>query len=376
METIDWTDILDSIEADSCVLFVGPYAFKNEEGDTIEQALGKYLKLDKVDEGTHRRIKRFYKDDGLFFFKKEGYQDRVAGMIRQFYEDEFRPQADMIQKIAQIPFSLIVNLNPDKFIQNTFDSPEVGLPYYHDFYDKSGEIPKKYIQPKGSKTLIYNLLGYVGKEESLILTHDNLFDYLQSLFAENKMHKDLKSYIQNAHAYVFLGLPIDKWYTQLLLRLLKLNQKSKNELDRLAAANENFNTIIYKEQFHFNIQNITAQEFISLFYEECREEDLLKSMDINYSKVTYNINEVKEVLADGEFMEAVELLEEMLINYLPRTSELLNELLLQKVNLKTLENNRILNIVENYDIKKGQLLNNFINFLDDEVAVQMQEIAL
>jgi hypothetical protein len=66
----------------------------------------------------------------------------------------------------------------------------------------------------------------------------------------------------------------------------------------------------------------------------------------------------------------------MLLSYQPRSGELLNSLLLQKVSLKTLENNKILNFVENYDIKKGQLLNNFINFLDDEVAVQMEEIAL
>lgn len=376
METIDWTDVLDSIEADSCVLFVGPYAFKNEAGETIEQALSKYLKLEKVEEGTHRRIKRYYKDDDLFFFKKEGYQDRVAGMIREFYEKEFQPQAKLLHQIAQIPFSLIVNLNPDRFIQKTFDAPEISLPYYHDFYDKSGAIPKKYIQPEGKKPLIYNLLGYIGKEESLILTHDNLFDYLQSLFAENKMHKDLKSYIQNAHAYIFLGLPIDKWYTQLLLRLLKLNHKSKNELDRLAAANDNLNTIIYKEQFHFNIQNITADAFIESLFEECKEEDLLKSLDEKHQRKTFDTLEVKSLLADGEFMEAVELLEEMLLSYQPRSGELLNSLLLQKVSLKTLENNKNLNIVENYDIKKGQLLNNFINFLDDEVAVQMEEIAL
>ena len=75
-------------------------------------------------------------------------------------------------------------------------------------------------------------------------------------------------------------------------------------------------------------------------------------------------------------MEAVELLEKMLLSYQPRSGELLNSLLLQKVSLKTLENNKNLNIVENYDIKKGQLLNNFINFLDDEVVVQMEEIAL
>ena len=279
METIDWKDVLYSIEADRCVLFVGPYAFKNEAGETIEQVLSKYLKLEKVEEGTHRRIKRYYKDDDLFFFKKEGYQDRVAGMIREFYEKEFQPQAKLLHQIAQIPFSLIVNLTPDRFIQNTFDAPEISLPYYHDFYDKSGAIPKKYIQPEGKKPLIYNLLGYIGKEESLILTHDNLFDYLQSLFAENKMHKDLKSYIQNAHAYIFLGLPIDKWYTQLLLRLLRLNHKSKNELDRLAAANDNLNTIIYKEQFHFNIQNITADAFIESLFKECKAENLLKSLD-------------------------------------------------------------------------------------------------
>ena len=221
----------------------------------------KELELLSVKKGEHKQIKNFYKDDGLFFFE-QGFQNRVARKIRKIYTRKFQPKPKALQQIAQIPFSLIINLTPSKYIQKAFQNSAINFPFYHDFYDKSGIIQKEYIKPTKEKPLIYNLLGNVDKDESLILTHDNLFDYLDSFFAKNKMHNDLKTHIQNAHYHIFLGLPTDKWYTQLLLRILKLNQKGKNEIERLATTHTDKNQVIYTDQFRFKIQDISVEDFL------------------------------------------------------------------------------------------------------------------
>jgi hypothetical protein len=375
METIDWIDILDSFETGSCVLFIGPYAFQNKENQSIDAALFDYLELEKVKEDKHRRVKRYYQDDGLFLFKKDGYQDKIAAQIKKFYQTKFYPDADVLAKIAEIPFSLIVSLTPDRFLQNTFENPEIQMPFYHDFYDKSGAILNEYIKPTGEKPLIYNLLGYIGKEESLILTHDNLFDYLESVFAKNTMHDDLKAYIQNAHAYIFLGLPIDKWYTQLLLRLLKLDKQSKNELERLSATNTDKNMVIYKDQFYFNIKTKTTTDFINELHATCAEEDLLKTKKTGEQKPVFDMDKIKEIVSDAELKEAMEMVENILNYYQPKSNDLLKRLMVIKTNLKELDNNHNLGTVSNYGVEKNKITKRFLDF-SEEMNNQIGEIIL
>jgi hypothetical protein len=376
METINWFDIIDSFEADSCVLFIGPYAFQNKGNQSIDAALFDYLELEKVKENNHDRVKRYYQDDGLFLFKKEGYQDKIAAQIKKFYQTGFQPNSDILAKIAEIPFSLIVNLTPDKFLQNTFENPEIQMPFYHDFYDKNGAIQQEYIKTTGGKPLIYNLLGYIGKEESLILTHDNLFDYLESVFAKNTMHDDLKAYIQNAHAYIFLGLPIDKWYTQLLLRLLKLDKKSKNELERLSATKTDKNQVIYKDQFHFNIKTKTTGDFINELHAVCAEEKLLKTKKTGEQKPVFDVDEIKKIVADADLKYAMEMVESMLNYYQPKSNDLLKRLTLIKTNLNELERGNNSGIVLDYGIEKNKITKRFLDFLEEEMSVQMEDVMI
>ncbi|MFK7948613.1 MAG: SIR2 family protein [Saprospiraceae bacterium] len=366
MESIDWTEIIDSIEADSCVLFVGPYAFQNEQGQTIEQSLSEYLELEKVEAGTHRRIKRYYKDDGLYLFKTLGGKNRIMKKLKDFYDSEYKPKTDFLNKIAQLPFSLIVNLSPDEFIQNTFEHSEIQLPYFQDFYNKNGEIPETYFDFNRKKPLLYNLLGSVKEHESLILTHDDLFSYLESFFAANKMHNNLKSYIQNAQTFIFLGLPIDKWYTQLLLRILKLNKPNvqKEQLKRLSSFNENGDTLIFTDQFYFNMTKKTHVEFINELYEECKEDEILKTLQTNANKPTFDKSLILEYLIDGEFEEVFEALEKLFDYYSPQMDDLKTTLLLINVELKKLRQSNLQGIEIHYDKKLAQLVKRLIELIN------------
>lgn len=48
------------------------------------------------------------------------------------------------------------------------------------------------------------------------------------------MNSDLKDALERAERYIFLGLPYEKWYFQMVLRILSLHSDKLKEVERLA----------------------------------------------------------------------------------------------------------------------------------------------
>lgn len=71
---------------------------------------------------------------------------------------------------------------------------------------------------------LFNLFGKVGERESLVLTHEDLFDFLRSILGAkpltDELYLPLFEALSDADDFIFLGFQFDKWYMQLLLRLL------------------------------------------------------------------------------------------------------------------------------------------------------------
>src|SRR6185503_4126776 len=95
-----------------------------------------------------------------------------------------------------------------------------------DFYHKNNAA-KVIATPSKENPLIYNLLGDLEVEESLILSHKDLFDYFMSLFGNFKLPDALQTSIVAAKHIIFLGFKFEKWYAQLLLAKFDLENDQK-----------------------------------------------------------------------------------------------------------------------------------------------------
>ena len=125
---LDWDDVLDTLDNQKCVLFLGAGAYAAPGGGSIENALCQWLKTGQPD---HPHI-RMYNPDGFFLFKMKKYAARVIKRMKEFYSQPFPETEAQFARIARTPFSMIFTLTPDNILARTFDS--LGYDYQPDFY--------------------------------------------------------------------------------------------------------------------------------------------------------------------------------------------------------------------------------------------------
>ena len=269
--TIAWDIIIETIKAEKCILFIGPEIFAPSPEVRLADKLIHFLEVDK-DEGI-----RYY-DDDLFYFKERQKKTLTYYNIKKFYQQQFEDTIAIFKKIAQIPFHYIISINPDKKLKEVFEKLE--FKYNFDFYWKnhppSSTNPSR---PSKENPLIYNLFGSVDQFESLVLTHDDLFDFLASVFQTNNMPNQLKNHIQEADNFIFLGFEFEKWYMQLLLRILHFH----NNEDFLKYASnqivhEDLQIMCY-EQFKINFVKDDINSFVTTLHSKCQEANFLRSKE-------------------------------------------------------------------------------------------------
>ena len=117
--------IIEAIEAGKCLVILGPQLL-NKDNTSINAQLNKYLS------GTISDEVSYYTEDGFLSFADPDFRDTPVfkKVINAFY-DGLQPN-DVYRKIAEIPFSFIINTAPDKTLNKAFD--ELGVPYDYDYY--------------------------------------------------------------------------------------------------------------------------------------------------------------------------------------------------------------------------------------------------
>jgi hypothetical protein len=216
-----WDFLIKRIEQGKCALVIGPEIAFAGEGQSFQESLQSYLNQE-----LQGKTFDFFGEDEFIAF--DSTKDRLLTLfkIQNFFEI---PRAeDLYQKLAQVPFHLVINLSPDTYLKKAFD--QMGFNYDFQYYDKNKNaagsqflnIPIQKDQP-----LIYNLMGNIEDEESLIFTYDDLFSYLENIFGHFKLPEKVRLALQNTSSFIFIGVKFRKWYLRLLLRLLGLHHQDK-----------------------------------------------------------------------------------------------------------------------------------------------------
>lgn len=276
---IDWNFIISTIKNEKCILFIGPELLKDEQGNTVENQLAKFLKVK-----TNPDILNFYEKDGLFLFTNGTKKTTSYYKIKEFYSQSFSNSETILKELAKIPFHFIISITPDKKCHETFES--LGFKSNFKFYWKNQKTDHSIGKPTIKKPIIYNMFGSIDSQDSMILTHDDLFDYFESIFKESSMPEKLKINLKEADNFIFLGLDFEKWYMQLLLRILYLHN-DKYEFMRYAAnqtVNEDLKSFCFQQ---FKIEFIPTQikEFVSELVTQCENVGIIREVEKEQSSL-------------------------------------------------------------------------------------------
>lgn len=292
-EKIYWEGLLHDIAARKCVLLIGPY-FAHVEKLPIHQ----YVRSKLIETGREE-ITYDHFVDGLFLFSSEEAKLNCARRVKTIYRSLELPD-DLFVKILEIPFPLIISMNPDKYLADFCYNH--GIPHHFSFMRINGEAAENIPEMKPDSTLIYNLCGCIDDDESLVLDYEDLFSLLKNALSETGLPDRVRMIAQKAQTFLFLGFQFEKWYSQLLLQLFTGERKksSKIAVDTAFANDDSHNFVL--RQFAVKFMG-NGEGFFHELHQQCVSSHLVELRDIQFSPVK---------LASPEWQDAVRSLEDFL----------------------------------------------------------------
>lgn len=264
----DWLDILDDIKDQKAVLLIGPEIMQIDGN-----SMNKHLR-DSLNKQNREDIAYYYERDGFFLFKSPESKVRVARQVKRFYR-EMQPDEAILQRIVQIPFHLVMSVNPDTFVSEAFYRSGVKHRFHYFQHRHRDNENDEIEKPTKALPLVYNLFGSKDQDDSLVLDYDDVYKMLQSALGTVGLPKKLMRVFQEASTYIFLGFQFDKWYSQLLLKFLSDNGRIEKRISINNPVNdEDTNGFVINQ---FQIQFMGDQyDFFGELYKRCEAAKILR----------------------------------------------------------------------------------------------------
>ena len=194
MEALEWEILLDGLQSGKCILCLGPDIYSLSGDDRLEHRLAKTLRDHQEELGI-----RVY-DDGWFHYLNQRDEMSTYYLIKRFYENQLPDSADpILGKIAALPFNLILNFSPGS--TNSRPATKGYEAKASITYDKllknPGDIAdiEHKLEADANKPLVYNMLGDIDYKDSLVMTYDDLFNYMEAIFEHKRMPEEYQELV-------------------------------------------------------------------------------------------------------------------------------------------------------------------------------------
>jgi len=279
----DWRRLVLPITRGNCILMLGPDAVteKIDDGnvplmDLFAQTLKEALPdRPEIPGGSGvARIAEIYKSQ----YGSWG----LLSAAEDFFRTKMKLKCPLLEDLAALPFRLVINTTCGTQMEEAF-GPYPWKNSNSDCYVKGG--PKKEMVPSfdsPDRPLIYHLYGCTSDLESLILSENDLLDFLVSVISGNPpLPNNIKSaFTDKKHCFLFLGFGFKHWYLRILLHVLSIGRGENTSF-----ALEKFDTshdassvettkLFFQEGHKIHFFDMPLDEFVSSLRK--RVEDKLK----------------------------------------------------------------------------------------------------
>lgn len=340
---VSWDAILQSIAEERCILCIGPGLY-TELGVTLESRLADFLRA----KSEQLRIRVY--DDGWFHYRSGANSILPNLEVKNFYKQSFPRAQTLMSTIANINFHLIISLLPDYRLRNTFE--ELKIPHHFDAYIKKKPFDPRTIRPSAQLPLIYNLMGELNQRESMVLTHDDFYDYLESIFQGSSISPVLKNEIIQADNFIFLGLPFDRWYMHLFLRFLEQHRNKDLLKYALTEVEDEYVQTQCNEQFNITFVPFKFEQFLEELSQKCTEAGLSRKFPTTPAQETLSL--FRKEIANDNLENVVNDFLSFVADYKESCSDLLDEGLLISGSIEHLNKQQRLNIIDYQEYGKDR----------------------
>lgn len=225
-EVSELRSLARQIQRGECILFLGPGA-AIVPGETPERplsvALSEVLAADpriaQVKGLDHRDLRHvsqvLYEETKNLTFIQETAAD--------FYASRTHLTTPFHVNMAALPFRFCLTTTPDDCLFNAF--VEAGKKPSRHFYSfRRGQASRPVEQPSPERPLIYHLYGYPDEPDSLVITENDLIDFVASVIRKTPpLAEIIRGQLANpTTTCLFADLGFKNWYLRALLRSVEL----------------------------------------------------------------------------------------------------------------------------------------------------------
>ncbi len=228
----NWDVLTYAIHHRNCILMLGPDAAVAEDQDIplteiLANDLAEKINLqdrEKINTSDLAQVAQCYCNDKSK--GRLGLQQKVS----DFYDERRNLCSNFHRDLAALPFYFIVTTTPDNMLIEALEKEnKKPIRKWYDFRGYNPPIVEEVEEGKWSpdKPLVFYLYGTLDKPSSLLLTEDDLLDYLVAFISEERsMPRNIKSELQlESKSFLFLGFGFKHWYLRILLHVLRMEQK-------------------------------------------------------------------------------------------------------------------------------------------------------
>lgn len=294
-ESIDIPAIANDILQQRCVLLIGPELL-HVGGLPVSEALQQFLQTKHP-----RLLQSVFAREGLYKFRDETAKKRAqTDAVPQFFR-EAQPDEAALSKLLAIPFHLILQATPDTFLSDRALAHSVHHELRH--FCGGGKPVEPVELPTAEAPLFYNLCGTADRFDSMVLDYDDVYEYLKSVFSQPGLPQNLRTALDGANTFLFLGFHLEKWYTQLLIRWVSDVKGAERYADRFEPGEKDPDLSEFVRR-HLNIVTASQRcfELLDALHDHFAENDQLRTLA---DPVTPNTVAVRRFVLNGDLEKAL-----------------------------------------------------------------------
>lgn len=279
-----WNSLVVTLQHGQCVLVLGPEipaeiaqsAGSPEKASVTEaltQLLADQLKAESlaVTGTTLAAVAQQFEDANGVSLRSEAFK---------FYTTSSHRPSILHRRLARLPFNLVITTSHDALLAEAMRSPgedssiqkkEPNVYRYH-FRGDRRENPEFPLSMSPDTPIIYHLFGDAGEPASLVLSENDLLDFLVAVVSgrpslPNCLRRALRQTGQN---FLFVGFGIRHWYLRVLLkvlvRTLELHRSGTSfalePLQSLSDVDRNQTVLFYQRGTRVEVLDVDVDKFL------------------------------------------------------------------------------------------------------------------
>lgn len=362
----DWNEIIASIEREECILVLGPGAIQNADGESLHDKLADLLAKETDVEVPKQQEKVFFLSDSLA--QKRGWRKILGDRVNEAFSP--KTPHPHFQQLAEIPFHFYVSLSPDHLLKDAFEEKALSHQFVYYNYKENPEFTEA---PAKENPMLLNLFGSMDHDDSMVLTHDALFDFLFAILSTKRLPLQVKEKIISAYNFVLLGFDFESWYLKILLRLFESHRKEISYANVWHKAGLSQDTQwFYESKFKVDFVDDQIPEFISALHERCKQENLLRQAGEGEEAARQSLyNKVVAYIKQSKVDEAIDALDKEAMDM--GDNDIFTQVVLMSRRYNGLVSNQTKGIIsrEDAELELNQIVNGLIGIaetISEEIA--------